>query len=324
MPDEFLLFSDLPFDFEAGLPLDLACGVFIDSPRPAYNAVDADEDLAVLATPYRHVGMGEVHVCFRRRHTRKIDSEKARDDLWLALLALRLVHPIHIRTTACFAVEDNRLVGHGLAESALETRINFSAAGPISEQIVAKVRKVNLRIRTLRGGGLERTRSALILFDHVTTGRAISWQLSVLGLFSCLECLFPQPDPKLTRRLAIAGETHGVRLARRVEAFLQPVRRPTRLRSWLSDAYKTTRNPLAHGFHEATFGGKRTTSVIRIRLLQRLHEVARVTLLGFLGFTDIELRTLLPADAGQIATQNAIDRVGGAPREFLREQRLWT
>jgi hypothetical protein len=323
VPDEYLLFSDLPFDFQVALPLEFGNGVFLDNPRPAYTAVDAEEGLPTLATPERYVGMGELHVSLRRSHTRRIGSEKARDDLWLALLALRLARPIHFRTTASLAVENESIAGTGISQSTLEARINSTAAAPLTAAIVAQARRINLRIKTLRGIDLERVRSALILFSHVTTGRVMSWQLCALGLFGCLECVLPQPAPGQSTRLNTPGETYGARLARRVNTFLQPIRRPARFQASLADAYKSVRNPLAHGFHDASFGG-RGVNALRARLLLRLHETARLTLLGFLGFSNAQLRTLLPLDAARISIQNGIDRVGQAPLLFLAGQRFWT
>jgi len=164
-------------------------------------------------------------------------------------------------------------------------------------------------------------RSGLTLFSQITLGSVSSWQLAMLGLFGTLESVFPQPlrrDSELT----YPNETYGQRLARRASVFLPDNLKPRQLRRFIDTEYREARNPLAHGFHIAPRYNISTTKRNVARFL-RLHEAARLTLVGFLGMDNTALRRLLPEDAHGVPAQNTIDSIGRAPLAFLDGQKFW-
>jgi hypothetical protein len=318
MPDEYLLFTDLPFNFEVDLPLDFGNGVFLVDPGPAYQVIDADDELAALATPERVARMGQVDACLRSAHGRG-GSERARENLWLAVLALRLARPVHIGTSSSFGVEAGQWAGMGISLSKMETSVNPQAAASFDADVVRQARDINRRLQTMRKPALARFRSAMTMYSHVDLGRVASWQLSVLGLFACLDCLFPQPSPRVANYLV--REKYGERLARRVAKFLSTIARPPRLQSWIATSYGRWRNPLAHGFHDVGLGSRGSAS--RSAMLLKLHEVTRLTLLGFMGLSNDDILGLLPAHADTVAVQNGLDAIGAAPASYLQDQQFW-
>lgn len=63
MTREYLLFSELPYDFfSADLPLDLGNGVLLDRPDAAYAPIMRDDQLSALLLPDVVGGQGQVHV----------------------------------------------------------------------------------------------------------------------------------------------------------------------------------------------------------------------------------------------------------------------
>ena len=70
---------------------------------------------------------------------------------------------------------------------------------------IKKAAAINRRLQTICSRGLTRFRSALALCSHVDFGRVQSWQMSMVGLFACFDCFFPQPSPRVANQLPQAA-----------------------------------------------------------------------------------------------------------------------
>lgn len=317
MPKEFLLFSCLPFDFSSALPLALGNGVMLDKPDAAYAAIRKDEQLGALLVPDMVAGLGQVHVCLTRVHTRRVGFERARTDLFLALTALRMAMPFTLQVSSALTLESGAVDNPG--RYFFGSCVNPANAQTFDALIVSEAQRINLRLVQLRSRGVERARSAILFFEHVTLGFAHSWQLSMLGLFAALEAIFPQPTSQ--GEAAIPREHYDTRLARRVFEFLPRTLAPRGWRAWLQKAYKNRRNALAHGDHTAPF--QRGSIGIHSRELLQLHEIVRLALLGVLGHSNDELRRLLPVHSGTRAIQTNLEARGTALSTFLARQLRW-
>lgn len=322
MTDTYLLFSELPYDFHTDCPLPVGNGVWLasadDSQRIIRQAEDAD-GLRAMLIPEQVIGLGQVHVCLHRTHSTTQTIRHATRDLWHAMLSLRLALPFPFRTSGTLTFDGNRVSEFGRSE--MRSAVNPPQISQFCGATVARAARINRRIGQLRGQGLERVQSALTLFSQISLGSVCSWQMAMLGLFGTLECIFPQPRPG-TKGLAHPGESYGHRLARRVSAFLPTELRPRKLRQSINSEYRNTRNPLAHGFHIVPVRNVSTTKRNSARVL-KLHETARLTILGVLGTDNATLRALLPEDAQGVDTQIQLDDIGTAPATFLDGQRFW-
>ncbi len=156
-----------------------------------------------------------------------------------------------------------------------------------------------------RGSRLE---SALVYFSQVTTGLVGSLQLAYVGLWASLEALFvPQGDGK--------AKTIAARIAR----FLQSFDFTVDLESWIESEYARRRNSFAHGQHRVSPWAPGTDPAPQA--FGRLHEIARLCLLGFLCMDEARLQTLQRSKRGDL--QCALSGLQSASGRFLEGQVAW-
>ncbi|MBW2099041.1 MAG: hypothetical protein JRG77_09685 [Deltaproteobacteria bacterium] len=306
--DLYLLFHHLPYDFSAELPLAIGLGVCLDN-TPQEWLDSSDQGLADYLLPgYSLSGMGLNNCCLRCFYQSSPDEELSkRDLLFFSVLALRLQSPIGISIGGEFRVGDKN--DYILAPTLYEissswngencrhyTPETITAAGSIADRLV-KVKQL----------GLERLQTSLIFFSHVTIGFSKSFQLSYLGLFASLEALF------------VPSGNKAATLSRRVSNFLSNFQFPEPMEKWIKDEYINGRHKLAHGIHDAAFGA--TLSSSRREAFGRLHEITRLSLLGFLSLDDKKLNEL-SKDSGN-SLQKVLDNLGGVSGPFLRNQEIW-
>jgi len=99
--DLYLLFHELPFDFDEDLPLNLGRGVCLDS-TPQCLLDRAEPALADYLVPGYHLpGMG-LNNCCVRCYAKKAPNLNPSDLFFVSLSALRLRAPIRIRIAGQF------------------------------------------------------------------------------------------------------------------------------------------------------------------------------------------------------------------------------
>ena len=305
--DVYFLFKRLPYDFSAELPLALGSGVCLDT-TPQEWLDSADRGLADFLLPGYSWGMGLNNCCLRCfYHPNPEEELSPRDLLFLSVLALRLHSPINIRIGGEFRLggEDNRILDPELHYiSSTWDRENF---GPYTPAAITASGSIADRLVTVEQLGLTRLQTGLIFFSHVTLGISKSFQLSYLGLFTALEALFVPTGIK------------AATLSRRVSNFLSNFQFPEPMEKWIKDEYITGRHKLAHGIHDATLGARLRPS--KHQALGRLHEITRLSLLGFLSLGDEELGEL--SNGSGKSLQKALDKLSGVSGAFLKNQKMW-
>jgi hypothetical protein len=161
--------------------------------------------------------------------------------------------------------------------------------------------------------------TAFNLFTQVTIGMVSSLQMAVMGLFAALECLF------------VPKGNYAQTLSTRVSRFLSSFHFPPEISEWLEHEYIQGRSKLMHGVpdihpsgRQPAQGGQRTeegTDTTRTVAFGRLHELVRLSVLGFLCLPD----QIIKDHSGRTGThlQNVIKNLGPAEGRFINGQRAW-
>lgn len=306
--DVFLLFQHLPYDFSAELPLPLGPGVCLDN-TPQQWIDSSDQGLADFLLPgYSLPGMGLNNCCLRCFHHPNHEEELSpKDILFLSVLALRLHSPISIEIGGEFRMgdEDDPILDPVLYM--MSSSWNRENSVRYTPEIISASDYIANRLVEVEQLGLSRLQTGLIFFSQVTIQFSKSFQLSYIGLFAALEALFVPSGRK------------AVTLSRRVSNFLSHFQFPEPMEKWIKDEYINGRNKLAHGIHDATFGAKMRPS--RYQAFGRLHEITRLSLLGFLSLGDDELRELSNSSGNRL--QKALDKLSGDSGVYLKNQKMW-
>ena len=307
--DLFLLFHHLPFDFSENLPLQLGQDVCLDE-TPQTILDSADKGLADYLLPgYSLPGEG-LNNCCLRCFSRSTNPENLhpKDLLFLSVLALRLYTPINMRIGGMFRLGENadRILDPTLFE--LSSPWSRQDSGSYIPLDINKSCEIAERLVGLEQGGFTRLETALIFFSQVTLGISNSFQLSYLGLFAALEALFVPNDNK------------SAILSRRISNFLSHFPFPEPMEGWIKNEYIHGRHKKAHGLHDATFAT--TLKPEKYKAFGRLHEITRISLLGFLSFEDEILRQLSQRSGRSL--QCALDQVdSSSKRHFWKNQKMW-
>ena len=155
--------------------------------------------------------------------------------------------------------------------------------------------------------GFTRLISAGVLFAQVSCGHSKSLQMAYLALFAALDALFvPQGNKART-------------LARRVGNFLSSFTFPESLNDWLKSEYEQGRNNLAHGVQDVVPWTR--TRNHRVEAFGRLHEITRLSLLGFFSLDDQKLGVLSSQSGTKLQTE--LDNLGPATGRYVDGQRFW-
>lgn len=303
--DLYLLFHKLPFDFGRDLPLDLGPGVCLDS--TPQNLLDKVEPaLADYLLPGHNLpGIG-LNNCCLRCYSDGAPCLSPPDHFFVALLALRLRAPIGISIAGRFKlgpkhdpISDPTLYQ---TRSSWQPRQNKS----YSSNDIAVSAAITRRLIQVSQNGYKRIVTSIVFFSHITFSK--SFQLSYLGLFAALEALFV-PE----------GKGKGNILGRRISSFLKGYSFPVDLEDWIKTEYSFGRNKLAHGVHDASLGTEIRSA--NAQAFGRLHEIARLCILGFISMKDNELSRLSSMTGNSL--QSELDSLPSASGQFIRKQQMW-
>ena len=306
--DLYLLFHHLPYDFDEDLPLHLGPGICLDK-TPQEWLDSAEKGLADFLLPgYSLPGMG-LNNCCLRCYSSPIPDQKLMPEnlLFLSLLCLRLHMPLEIRIGGQFRLGDDedRILEPTLYE--LTTPWGIEGFMRYTSSEIAKSSEILERIIELDRLDLSRLTSGLIYFSHVTLGESKSFQLSHLGLFAVLEALF------------VPSQNKANSLSKRISHFLTNYEFPESIDKWIKNEYINGRHKLAHGIHDSTFGEKLRPK--RYQAFSRLHEITRLSLLGFLSM-DTNLLKEINISSGK-NLQRVLDTLAPASGNFLKDQKCW-
>lgn len=305
--DFYLLFHDLPFEFDKDLPLNLGAGVCLDS-TPQCVLDKVDPALADYLLPgYNLPGMG-LNNCCLRCYVNKASSLNSSDLFFVSLSALRLRAPIGIRIAGQFKLgPKDGPVGEPTLYEICSSWQPYQGKRFSSSDIIASA-AIARHIIHISRSGYKRMVTAIVFFSQVTLGFSRSFQLSYLGLFAALEALFV-PE----------GSGKGKILSRRVSRFLRKFSFPENLEDWITKEYTLGRNKLAHGVHDASLETRMRAS--RSVAFGRLHEITRLCILGFISMKGGELSSLSSMTGKGLQAQ--LDTLSPASGRFIRRQQMW-
>jgi hypothetical protein len=303
--DLYLLFHKLPFDFGTDLPLDLGPGVCLDS-TPQYLLDKAEPALASYVLPGYNLPSSGLNNCCLRCYSDGAPDLSPADLLFISLLALRLRAPIGISIAGRFKLgPEHDPIGEPTlyqTHSSWQPRQGES----YSSNDIIKAAAITRRLIQVSGHGYNRIVTSIVFFSHVTLSN--SFQLSYLGLFAGLEALFV-PE----------GKGKGNKLGRRISRFLGKASFPADLGKWIEREYNFGRNKLAHGVHDASLGTVMRTA--NSDAFGRLHEIARLCILGFISMKDNELSRLSSMTGTSL--QAELDKLPSASGPFVEGQQMW-
>lgn len=310
--DIFLLFRELPFQFDQHLPLTIAPNVYLDSTPHAILASADPHALADFVLPgYNLPGMGVPNCCMRVSPIQEGQRYEANDILFLSVLSLRLQAPIVINIAGRFELgpAGDLLQNPGLFNltTSWQPKCNRRYSGKdicAASEIAAQICQVDQLVKPIR------LMSAIALFSQVSCGLVQSLQLACLGLFSALEALFV-PKPQKGNRADCLG--------RRVASFLFNFDPNQSLERWVTAEYIHVRSQIAHGIHDLK--PFRPTLEERQSVFGQLHEITRLCILGFLSLDCSDLERLSRVSGN--ALQSKLDVLGCAEERFLKDQHMW-
>ena len=306
--DLYLLFHYLPYDFEEDLPLSLGQGICLD--RTPQTLLDsAEEGLADYILPgYNIEGSGLNNCCIRCFSRPSIEEKNGAENLiFLSLLSLRLRLPLPINIGGQFRLGDD---GERITEPALYELFSpwsIKSYMQYTPSAIAESAAISERLINIGQLGCNRLITGLIYFSQVSLGRVNSFQLSHLGLFAALEALF------------VPSGNKAASLSKRISRFLSNFGFPESIDKWIKDEYINGRHKLAHGIDDATFGTKLRPE--RYQAFGRLHEITRLSLLGFLSMDSEKLKELSKGSGNSF--QRVLDNLNPAYGKFLMGQKCW-
>jgi len=301
--DTILLFREFSYDFEQDLPLAVGPNVYLNK-TPLSLLRAADSQLVNLALPGYEPNLSIPLSCL---HSPTIKGPppgpEPTDFFFNSIAALRLRTPLYIEISGQFEVGQDKSIKTSTLYnywSPWQPKTNVYYSGEdihVAADIATRLIEVNKSVSRFRDG--------VILFSQVTSGFSVSLQMCYLALFSVLEFLFGP----------LKGNMAAV-LARRVKQFLSPFDFQVSLQDWLEGEYKRGRSRLIHGLRDMI--PWRESRETRYEAFGRLHEIARLAILGFLSFDENKLQLLSKSKEGK-----ELESLGPATGRFLRGQRAW-
>jgi hypothetical protein len=268
-------------------------------------------DAAMMSQALPGFGVGYIpNVCLHRKDLGK-EERAEKSNFWIAVAAFRLFSPFAIRVSGELHLGSNGSLGATLPHERMSpwfppqgtshsfTRVDLPLVATIASRFDELLKM---------DAAAPRIHSASWLFTQITTGTSNSYQLTCLGLFAILEALF---DPQ--------GYGKGGTMAARVGAFLSDFQSGWDIESFIAKEYVLTRHYLSHG----AFSPKpnEDLSPQKAEVVGRLHEIVRLSLLGFMGLTDIELQGLFSRSSKKNRT--GLAALGKAQGQFLNKQKMW-
>lgn len=305
--DNILLFGRLPnYLVLEELPLAAGPGVYLDKiPRSVLDGASPPE-FADYVLPGYHVDRALwSDYCLRSPQAEYREAEVEPGVLLFnCVAALRLRAPMEIRIEGWFELGKNNEVKNPRLLH-LKSAWQPDWVGGYSAHDVALAADIARRQLELWRRKYQRIVTGTMLFLQVTCGFSRSFQMSYLGLFSALEALFVPPQKK-----------KDVTLADRAARFLAL---PKRVGDWLRGEYGSGRNRLAHGDDDAVPWTNLRDE--RAQAIGGLHEVTRLSILGFMSLENEKLEELSERSAKRV--QSKLDALAPAVGRFMEGQQMW-
>lgn len=302
--DAFLLFSHLPYDFEEDLPLAAGPNVYLDNtPHDVLHAADPPSLAGFVLPGYPNAPVS--NCCLRSPVAGARPSGLEPSVLFIgSVAALRLRAPIAIKIAGQFQLghEDQPITNLTLFHFTSPWQPDASAF--YSAEDVGSSAEIAQRRLELAKPKYKRFMSATVLFSQVTCGFSRSFQMAYLTLFPALEALF------------VPRGNYARTLADRVAQFLSL---PESLKDWLEEEYKFGRNNLAHGVQDVLPWTE--LSADHLKAVGRLHEITRLSILGFMSLENDKLESLSQKSGPKL--QAELDDLPPAIGRFMVGQRMW-
>jgi hypothetical protein len=307
--DSFLLFHSFPYDFSQDLPFAIGPGVFLENtPHDVLQGAVPSALADYILPGYNLPGHGTPNCCLRCSGSEAVRlGREATDLFFIALAAFRLHAPLGIEVAGQFELGDQneKIARPTLYEICSPWQPNANAH--YSSADLGVVADIAARWTHIGQNGFTRVVSAGVLFAQVSCGHSKSFQMAYLALFAALDALFV-PDGNKARTLA-----------HRVGNFLSRFTFPNSLKDWLEREYKLGRNNLAHGVQDVVPWTK--TRNHRVEDFGRLHEITRLSLLGFFSLDGQKLGSL--SSLSGTRQQRELDNLGQAAGRYVNGQRFW-
>lgn len=303
--DAFLLFRHLPYEFDEDLPLAVGPNVYLD--KTPHNVLDAAHPPSSvhLVLPGYHLPGLVSNCCLRSPATEVRPSGLEPSVLFfVSVAALRLRAPIAIKIAGQFELGQEYQLIKNPTLYHLTSAWQPDAGAFYSAEDVRFSAEIAQRGLELAQPNYKRFMSATVLFSQVTCGFSWSFQMAYLTLFSALEALFVPKGNKART------------LAHRAAQFLSL---PESLRDWLEKEYKFGRNKLAHGVQDVLPWTSLRPD--KLKALGRLHEITRLSILGFMSLENDKLGSLSQESGTQLQTE--LDALPPAIGRFMMGQRMW-
>lgn len=308
--DLILLFNNLPFDYKTDLPLSPTAGVTVAStPLSLLGTPDTDHLPCFVLPGTKLPGMGINNCCLVSRRSDVAPPNVTRESLLFSYLAaLRLLAPAPISPAGHFLYGgDAEPISCPVLlnmQSTWQPDASYRYSGP---QLLDAGWLLNRMNRCFTNGPV-RLKYALMMFTQVTSGFSLSYQMCILGLYATLEALFAPSR----------GGNYAKTLGARLGAYLSAYDNGIGIADWVEKNYRAERHSLAHGAWQ--FSPDTAHFNERTQDFGKVHEIARLSLLGFLSSDTNDLAIL---HLRGTKLQRALDDLTLARGEFIRGQRMW-
>lgn len=324
--DIFLLFHQLHYDFHTGeLPIAIFRNLYFDETpsqllNPLYLASQNDVQsllkytglVNMLLPGHTLPGMGIVHCCLRydSATAHQYVASKANTLFSTFITALRLKKP-------CPIIVGGRFEYGSTSEPLKNPTYSRLLTSPYNPRLNLRYNKDDVLsasfiaedlMQVSEAGNKGKIRSALIYFSQITQGFSISLQLCYLGLWAALEGLFSP-----------TGSNKAQTISNRISTYLASFHDPNELYKWCLREYRERRSKFIHGSHIAL------PNLQNIRrggiAFQRLHEITRLCLLGFLSLNVSERNEIFLLTGKKL--QKKLDNLGKGKGRYLENQKMY-
>jgi hypothetical protein len=307
--DTFLLFNIFPYNFDKKLPLPIGPKVYLDlTPSDILDRAEP-KALADSIFPGYNLPIGIPNSCLIIPFNDDLNSILSTNNFFfLSISALRLFAPIAIGISGQFLLgrEDDLIENPILYQikSTWNPKQNVYYNGKDIDSANMICNRLYKLFHEKINQNYKRIISAYVLFSQITNGYILSYQMCFTGLFAALESLFV---PKGNKAKTIAT---------RIVKFLDLSASDE---SWLIDKYNH-RSDIVHGVQDVKPWSDELDKN-KSKAFGKLHEIARLCILGFLSLEDEKLNILSSATGTQL--QYELDNLEKADGEYFLGQQLW-
>jgi len=300
--DSFLLFESLPYNFDEDLPIEIGPFVYLDyTPQDVLARVKPCR-FANFVLPSYSLGGGITHCCLHRPVNNEVIEEPG-DSFYRVISSLRLYAPIEIWVAGEFVLgPDWELIRNPLLYYRWST-FQPKQDARYSGKEIYRTSQIAQRLFEIENLKFSRFWMSFILFAQVSSGHSCSLHMAYLTLFAALEALF------------VPNKDKAKAFSKRITNFISSFNVIPNLNSWLEYQYRRGRNKIAHGL------GYLPGTPSRFEAFERLHEITRLCILGFLSLDNEELDSHSRKTGSLL--QMELDNLGPACGRFLDGQKMW-